>query len=150
MYKILEEVYRINCAEAFIGEIKLIDRTLIISFSNINIFGSGNEAILNDNKGNFLDFCFAVFYDVDTITYDYEISRLLLKNRKTLGGINILTNKSEEFWICYNEGFVFLKEDCIFKNNPNTFSSKESVQILKENKISSEIINLILNNRNNR
>lgn len=145
MFYISKEVNRINSAEAFIGNISVIDNFVIIPFSNLFINGDGEDKLFNKNINSYLNFCYIVFEDVESISFNYEESRLMSsKNRECYGGINYLTNKDVEFWINYKQAKIFIKEDYIFKKSPDFFSEDILKNILSENIIDNGTISSLV------
>ncbi|MFP9115540.1 hypothetical protein ACLI1A_16495 [Flavobacterium sp. RHBU_3] len=144
MYYITEEVRRINCAEAIVGDIKLIDNKMVVAFGNLIIMEGGKDLLLNRNSGSFVNLCFVVFDEIETITFDFDFSRLIpLENRECHGGTNYLTGEHSEFWLAYKKGRILFTNQSAFKKIPDYFISKEIVSLLHENTITAEVLSLL-------
>lgn len=144
MKHISDEVYRINSAEAILGDIMLINDKLIVQFSNINIINEGKDIFFKGHSDGliYLNFCFAIFEGVETITFDYDQSRLIdPEKRQCYGGEHYLTGVYSEFWISYKKGKIFLIEESEFIKAPQYLTNQERIDILIKNPITKDILN---------
>lgn len=141
MYYISEEIRRVNSAEADLGDMRLIDDKFVVAFCNLDIMDGGEDVMLNEHISSYINFCYVVFEGVDTITFDYDMSRLIpLEKRKCYGGINYLTNQHSEFWISYKTGKILFTEKTQFKKIPQFFTREELRNLLHQNPITPEVL----------
>lgn len=142
MKHISNEIYRVNTAEAILGNILLVDNKLIVQFSNLIIDKNGNDAFLHNEGIAFLNFCFVVFEDVETLTFDYKKSMSLMdaENRECYGGEHYLTGEYSEFWISFKSGKIGLIEESEFINYPRFLSKQEKIDLIIRKPITESVL----------
>lgn len=143
MTYIIKEIDRVNTAESSCGDILMIENNIIIPYSNVVITGNGLDKIFNDNVNSYLDFCFIIFENIEVVTFDYDFSRLIdREKRKCYGGVHYLRNEEFEFWISCKSAKVILNEGYVFSKMPFPIPIEKRKILLNENPAYRDLIKL--------
>lgn len=145
---ISHNISRANFAEVTLGNVVLLDHTLIIPAANLIVMEKGDDNInypgdevFNGHEGSYVNFCFVVYEGVETITSNFDTSRdIPLEKRDCYGGVHYLTGAYAEFWVKYNSGKIALTNQSEFRYIPNFFSRDEKIRLLAECPVSSQVL----------
>lgn len=136
------DIRRINSGESDLGDIRLFDDNLVVAFRDLQL--NKDEESTDEVFGTiqcYINFCFVVFEGVDTLTFDYDMSRNIpIEKRECYGGVNYLTNKDSEFWISYKTGKILLIEESQLRKVPYFFTKEEKEHLFHDNPITKEVL----------
>lgn len=134
----IKDIGSVNTAESTYGDSLLCGDKLIIPYFNVHI-DLNNHEFLKQDSGKYIKFCYLVFEGVFGVVWDYDLSRSVgSENRECYGGTYFYDNKDYEFWIKYNQGFIYLEKGYQSSSHPWKLSSYQR-DFFQSNFIDSEI-----------
>jgi hypothetical protein len=116
---IKESLSRVNTWEATFGDFVIQGDKLIIPYYNIYIMDDDNylkhimpnvDKHLQKEKGKYIQYCYLVFEGVVGIMLGYDVSKLIDETKyECYGGVYYRNRKGNEFWIQYQQGYIYLE-----------------------------------------
>ncbi len=117
----------VNTAESIYGDLSVKGDKIIVPFFNVQVI---DDLIENDIPGGqYIDYCFLVFENVQSFTFDYELSRKMNASikRECMGGVYFFSNESYEFWVNFEKGNLYVPKN--FQLSQVPWEPKEDIKI---------------------
>jgi len=99
----------VSTSEATWAAARMVGHNLVIPY--YNVLALENSALANAN-GRYVRFSYLLFFKVESITRDYDLSRTMEpKNRECFGGNYFGSLEHHEFWIKYERGKILVPKN---------------------------------------